>query len=499
MKKSFLFMVTVCFMIMTLLVGCGDKQASTDHNTPAKGNEDSSESKEKPVKLTWYTIGTPQKDSDVIEDELNKYLLEKINATVDIVMFDWGDYNEKMQVKIGSGEIFDIMFTCSWANDYATNVAKGALYPLNDLLEKQGIEIKDSLHPLFLEGAAINGEVYALPTNKELGWQAVWIINKDLADKYNMNLEDMTTLESLEPYLEMIKENEPDVIPLTLDLSNTPYVPNMDTFFGDQMPLAIHFDAPSKIINLFETDEALEIFKTMYSYYNKGYIHPDAAINRAGDYNKAGNFFITKAHYQPYAEVLWENGDYTNTNIAVRPIHEPFANNSSTRGAMQGISFTSKHPEKAMEFLNLLYTDPYVLNLIDYGIEGTHYEKMNDFHIKQLPRAQDAYLFPSFSIGNLLNTYAYEGTPEDKWEKFEEFNNACINAPSLGYTPDLSTIKSEMAAVTNVAKEVSSSLFMGAVDPDEYVPKAVEKLKSAGIDKVITELQSQYDAWQKTR
>ncbi len=161
-------------------------------------------------------------------------------------MLDWGEYTQKMQVKVGSGEEFDIMFTCSWANDFAANVSKGALLPLDDLLDEYGQGIKDNMHPLFLEGASINGTVYGLPTNKELGWQAMWIINKDLADKYNIDISKITTLESLEPYLAIIKENEPDVVPLTLDKQSGPFIPNLDDFLGQSLPFAIRFDDPSK-------------------------------------------------------------------------------------------------------------------------------------------------------------------------------------------------------------------------------------------------------------
>lgn len=481
-------MLATLLGVSVMMTGCGTNK---EVNEAGK--------KEAPINLVWYTIGTPQKDAELVEEELNKYLLEKINATVDMKLLDWGEYSQKMQVKVGAGEDFDIMFSCSWANDYATNVAKGALMPLNDLLEEQGSGIIDTVSPLFLEGAKIGGEIYATPTNKELGWQAVWILNKDLADKYNVDVKNLTTLESLEPYLKTIKENEPNVLPLSVDKSNTPYVKNIDSLFGDQLPLAIKFDDPTKIVNTFETEEAMEVFETMYKYYKAGYVHPDAAINKTSDYNKTGNYFISKAHYQPYAEMGWEQGDFQSTKILIAPIHEPFANNSSTRGAMQGISINSKHPEKAMEFLNLLYTDEYVVNLLDYGIEGTHYTKLDDFHIAQLDRAKDSYLFPSFSIGDVFKTYAFEGTPEDKWEKFQEFNNACIEAPSLGFTPDLSKIKIKMAAVTNVAEEVTAPLYMGVVDPSEYVPKAVQKLKEAGIDEVIAEIQKQYDEWRENK
>lgn len=497
MKRSLVFVLALILAISTLVIGC--KSTKNDDTTKTEGNkngEKDTAKKEDPVELIWYNIGTPANDMGLVQDELNKYLLEKINATVKITQFDWGEYNDKMQVKVASGEPMDIMFTCSWANDYPTNVTKGALLPLNDLIDKYGQGIKENLHPLFLEGAKINGEIYALPTNKELGWQAVWIVNKDLADKYDIDISKLNTLESLEPYLEIIKKNEPDILPLALDKDSTPYIANVDEILGTSMPVAVQFDNPTKIVNLYKTDEAMSMFKTIHRYYEKGYVHADAPVNNVGpDWGQTGKFFIAKAHYQPYAEVGWEAGDFRNSKIAIAPIHQPFANNGSTRGAMQGISINSEHPEKAMEFLNLLYTDEYVLNLLDYGIEETHYTKNDEGYIKLTDRAQENYLFPSFTIGNVFNTYLIEGTPADKWEKFNKFNDESLQVPSLGFTPDLTNIKSEVASVRNAAKEIESSLYLGQVDPEEYVPKAIKKFEDSGLNKIIEELQAQYDAW----
>lgn len=509
MNKKVTSILLVAALITSLFTGCkdssngnnsGEKSSAVEQTSTGEQNtgKENPEKAEEAVELTWYTIGTPQKDVDIIESELNPYLLEKINATVNLVQFDWGEYTEKMQVKIASGENFDIMFTCSWANDFATNVARGALLPLNDLIDQYGAGIKDNLNPLFLEGASINGSIYGLPTNKELGWQAMWIINKDLADKYEMNLDEITTLESLEPYLQIIKDNEPDVVPLALDKNSTPFVPNLDGgIMGDNMPFVIRFDEPTKILNKYETEEFYNISKTMYEYDKKGFLDPDRTVTQVDV--KDGKYFIAKAHYQPYAEVLWRNGDFSSNEIAIRPVHEPFANNGSTRGAMQGISVTSQHPEKAMEFLNLLYTDKYVINLLDFGVEGVHYEKLDENYVRQTEQGKTQWAFPAFSVGNLFNTLSFEGTPEDKWEKFKEFNDNCIDAPTLGFTPDLESVKTQIAFITNVNEEFAGVLNLGMVDPDEYISKLNDKLYEAGLQEVIDELQRQYDEWLKKK
>lgn len=180
--------------------------------------------------------------------------------------------------------------------------------------------------------------------------------------------------------------------------------------------------------------------------------------------------------------------------VVSTPASQPYIYNWSVMGSMQAISANSEYPEKAMEFLNLLNTDPKLRNMIDSGIEGVHYEKVSDNMIKNLPDAKN-YDMPTFSLGNIMINYLNEGDPENKWEEFKKFNDAGINAPLLGFNFDTSKVTNEIAAVQNVKEEFWAPLMTGSVDSEEYLTKANEKLKAAGLDKIIAEAQTQIDAW----
>lgn len=178
-------------------------------------------------------------------------------------------------------------------------------------------------------------------------------------------------------------------------------------------------------------------------------------------------------------------------------MHDPITFNNSVTGAIQAISATSKHPEKAMAFLNLLNTDPYLRNLIDRGIEGVHYEEVDNGKIKDLPARVESYNMPSYSLGNHFILKLYENDPEDKWDAFKKFNDASVQAPTLGFYFDTNPVRTEIAAIANVANEYAPPLLTGSVDPEEYLPKANKKFKEAGLDKVLAEIQKQYDEWKK--
>lgn len=485
-RKSFSLLLISLVALSLIVSACGGNKAD---NSAAKVNSGKSE---KPVELIWYTIGAPQKDLKRVVDEVNKYTLEKINATIDMKMIDFGDYTQKMQVMAASGEPMDIMFTSSWAFDYVQNARKGAFMELDDLLSKYGKGITDTLDPAFLEGSKVDGHNYAIPANKELPAQEVWRFNKELLDKYNLDISKATTMESLEPMLKTIKENEPGITPYAMLKDFMPVMPF--DYVIEKMPMAVYMDTKDyKVVNILETPEAKSTLETVRKFYQAGYVSPEVATTTSvDDLYKSGKWFMDRAATQPLADNLW-SASYGYPVVST-PASQPYIYNWSVMGSMQAISANSEHPEKAMEFLNLLNTDSYLRNLIDSGIEGVHYEKVNDNTVKNLADAKN-YDMPTFSLGNVMITYLNEGDPENKWDEFKKFNASGINAPLLGFNFDTSAVTNEIAAVQNVKEEFWSSLMTGTVDPNEYLAKANEKFKAAGLDKIIAEAQKQIDEW----
>ena len=155
-----------------------------------------------------------------------------------------------------------------------------------------------------------------------------------------------------------------------------------------------------------------------------------------------------------------------------------------------------------MEFLNLLNTDPYLKNLVTFGIEGKHFVKTDDTHYK-LPDGMEAadldYTSYQYTIGNKYINYQIEGAPEGRYEMLKEYDNTSYKSPTLGFYLDKENLSTEVAAVNNVYQEYYKSLLTGSVDPEKYLPEFLNKLKAAGYDKLLAETQKQFDEWRKTK
>jgi len=265
-------------------------------------------------------------------------------------------------------------------------------------------------------------------------------------------------------------------------------------FLITNMPMAVKLDTTDyKVVNILETDEMKKALRTMHKYYKAGYISPEAAtVGSTNDLTKSGNWLVDRAQTQPLAENLWAAA--YGYPVVSTPASDPIITNASVQGSIMAISANSEHPEKAMEFLNLLNTDPVLRNMVDSGIEGVHYEKIGENRIRNLEAAKN-YDMPSYSLGNNMILYLNENDPDDKWEQFKAFNAKGVPSPILGFNFDSTKVATEMAAIQNVKEQYWSSLMTGTVDPDEYLPIAIEKFKAAGLDKVIAEAQAQLDAW----
>lgn len=182
---------------------------------------------------------------------------------------------------------------------------------------------------------------------------------------------------------------------------------------------------------------------------------------------------------------------------------------------MTAVNKKSEHPKEAVELLNLIQTDKYLRNLLNYGIEDVHWEKVKagsaeleaaegkpyvyDFKIRLKEDKAKDYSVPYWVQGGLFNTYVLENEPLDKWAAFKEFNDASIEAPSFGFDFDLEPVSAEAAAFRTVLDEFGKSLYTGSVDPDKYLPRLKKKLEAAGIQKVIDEMQRQIDEWKAAK
>ena len=240
----------------------------------------------------------------------------------------------------------------------------------------------------------------------------------------------------------------------------------------------------------------------LHDWYQKGYISKDAGTNTENwrTVCKAGNLFSLFFSYHPGTPVEFQSS--TGYDFEIVPFYdEPIINSSSYGGVIYSLAQNSENPEKAMQVLDYIYGSPEVMNLLNWGEEGTDYvveDKENG--IINYPDGVTAdnvgYSYNcGWELPNQFIAYKWDGSDPQLWEKMEEFNASGIESKALGFVFDNSEYADQVAALNNVISQYSGALCSGSGDPDELLPQFLEALDDAGIDDVIAAKQEQLDAF----
>jgi putative aldouronate transport system substrate-binding protein len=462
-----------------------------------------------PVTITWYYPGTyPQKDQDMVFDAFNKQLEPKMGAVVDFKAIPWGDYNQKMQAIIASGEEFDLCYTANWINNYLQNVAKGAFIPLDDLLAKNAPKLKASVPDKIWAATKVKGKIYGIINYQISAYTSGFGFPTDLVKKYKLDVTKVKKAEDIEPYLKAVKQNEPGVT-APFAVANTAatggtigYINaylGVEEIGGRCVPGAIIGNSPSlKVVNQFKSKEYKSWLTLMRSWYTKGYIMKDAlAVKDINPYlsgKKVGSYFL--GTYKPGGDA--EDSAKWGFECTEIPISKSYLQTGAIIATMHAISITSKNPDKAMQLMEILNTDIPIYNLLTYGIEGTHYKKTGATSI-ELVAGSGYNPGTAWLHASTFNAYTLPGQPADVWAKTRKMNADAIQSVIIGFSFNPEPVQSEYAQCASVVQEYWSALDLGTVDPETILPEFLTKLDKAGAQKIVDEMQKQIDAWKVTR
>ena len=151
--------------------------------------------------------------------------------------------------------------------------------------------------------------------------------------------------------------------------------------------------------------------------------------------------------------------------------------------------YSAANPEGAMKFINWLYTSQENYLFALYGVEGKDYNMVDgriericteDFFYEWMFRNQNFSVFGSEVSDEYIDAYT-------NWDKEAKTSSA------MGFTFNNENVVMIETAILEVIQNDMSVIRNGFVNFDENYAAAVQKLKAAGIDEYIAEVQRQYD------
>lgn len=524
MKKKITAMFLALMMIVSA-VGCGQKQNGESGSESAKSTKKAAESTSEKkgdidtsqeVQLKMILLGDKPADFDVVYEKVNELMKKKINATLEVEFYGWGDWSQKYPLAFASGEDFDLIYTSSWAY-YPQQVEKGGFLELTDeLLSTYAPESYTRVTKDQWENTKINGKVYMIPYGRKVANNSQMVlIRGDLREKYN--IPEVKDLESYKNFLLEIAEKEDSVLAYNAGGSDgAMYVCSL--FSSQQYGIGgvglfgiyatgICLDIPAttesgipQYLDVLEDERIMGAYKLMKEFREAGVWSQSALSNQtfplaafengtsASMPQGAGNTALTYEKLNalhPEWKLEIAEIDYATDDIWINP---------STADGM-AVHANAKNPERALMALDLLRYDKEINDLTTLGIEGVHWEAVGDTQYRSLEKSVD--FPPDGACPWGWRTELFRDSADcpqivlDYQKRVQEEGKI---APALLFNFDSEPVSAEFAACSAIAAEYAPILRSGFAEDVEGTWKEYrDKLNSVGFEKVLEEYKKQLE------
>ncbi|MDR0382350.1 MAG: ABC transporter substrate-binding protein [Oscillospiraceae bacterium] len=437
-------------------------------------------------------------DSELVIEKLNEYIKPIIGVEIDILFAGTSTYGKTLQAMLAAEEQVDIVFSVAFGS-LVSLVDEGKVIPLDALINQYGNGITEQIVPDELVVGRVGGRLYGVTTNRNKGFVFGFQYRKDIAEKYDIDMSAVKRLEDLTSVFQTLKDANPDM---------RPYIPSRyartwDHLSLDYLDFGVLMDCGQNldVVNLYETQTYEDYVRLIYEWNRAGYVL-DTTLNYSSDrhyYFRSDNAFCRLDTDSP--EMIERESRVVGKPIGYVALSPVFTCTIDMTYAMWSITSSCANPDKAMEFLNLMYSDPAVANLLLNGVEGAHYvfadkeQALIDFPPGLDSTTSGYFQHSGWKYGNMFITYVWAGNRPSVWGEIRDYNKTSLKSKALGFVFDPSPVSNEYANCARVWLRYNDGLNAGVLDPDVYLPKLREEMKAAGIDRIIAEKERQLNEW----
>ncbi len=346
---------------------------------------------------------------------------------------------------------FDIFLITSY-DTYIDLIEKDAIMNLEDKLNGSFKSLKQYIYPSFLDAAKFyNGMAYAIPNNHGMGEYRFLLTNKELAKKYDYNPADLEgSIANCEHFIRSVARYEEDKSIAPLLSWVEPIGMTYWSSDGSWSPLASivgndsTFDSQGTITNIFQSTEYKANFKLMKEFEESGMI--------AEDPENCEKFAVGVVSAHSLSEVEEKYGDEYDISVFERP---KATQEELFTGAF-AVSTATKSLNRSMEVITAINTNVEVRNLLQYGIEGVHYNLTDDGRVERIKdeNGKTTYNMNILYTGNTYIAYPEEDMAPDQWEMDKARNLDTILTP-FSFCPGLrnDSNKANYEELTKLGKE----------------------------------------------
>lgn len=453
--------------------------------------------KEGAAALETVTILYPGERSDRMNEFLDNEFAEKMAADlglkVEVTFVPWAQYWEQKDIMLAANEPIDLYW--DGLPDLSTIVNKKQAMVLDDLIQEYGQDMLKVLPMEQLQGATIDGKIHGIPSAyapSSTMYQLV-AVRQDILEAVGMT--DLKTADDLKEFATKAKAKFPEM----KGPADVVFKP-LTRYFADEQynwiaveDLVVFGEDSKKAYSYYETEAFQQVAKFNRGMYDAGLYTEDLTIK----YNERDSRMQTGLY-------LWVEGsvgkemEIINTIKANAPdakvktyllAEDKPRYVTATGGEVLGIPVNAPNPEGAMKFVNWIYKSQENYQFALYGVEGKDYEIV-DGRINKLTPSE---FFYEWMFRNQNYQLFGPDVAQESIDKYKSWDDQAVRSASLGFRFNNEKVKSIETALKEVVGKDLAAIRSGFVDFETGYPKAIQKLKKAGIDEYVAEVQRQLD------
>jgi putative aldouronate transport system substrate-binding protein len=464
-------------MILTLFAACAKTPQEQEWEPPKKdepsqGTSDESEPDEAGenksidfVLMGYGATGQPQNKKliEAVCEELNGRLLKGINAEVKFNWVPYSTYAESVLEMIASEDGIDAVDMMYAGSAVYRELHEGDM--LMDIKNDFKIYMPSTYKFLHEKYAYIDdylltdGAQYVIPRIDAYPVRSYIITQKELYRKYG---ENITTLQDYGQYMKWLSSNAPDITPgyaQAMEVIDA-YLMGHGYCTGFATSIYGHLESITEPIPMERIPEFRDAYELLKIWNENNY---QGKIRTGGQYQAAQNGNLASMLINPHfmqsdvrdAIKLPANVEYE--CIVLYP--ETMMMNIPSFDGLAILKDADAAPETLM-FYELIYTDQYYYDMLQYGIEGENYTK----------------------IGEKLTIAEESGKAIKGWDGSDNFYNYSMERPLWAEPDDYASFFEAIAFDNTVnAKqlEAEQDIEYGALD--EQTTKEINAMYEDGI------------------
>ena len=473
--------IAVLLALVMLLAACGAKPVETTQEP-----EDTEPAVDDGIPtLVWYQVGDGQPENyRSWKETVNAYLVEKLGIRLDVRVGEFGDWERIRAEVLRSGTPFDLMFTDM--TTFTADVGMGAFADLTGLVELAP-GLTELIPQAYLDSCRIGGRLYGIPCYKDSSMTNFFVWTKDAVQAGFPGYAGAHTLADIDQGLRAVAAvtGEP---PLYLNQDGLSYILSgrYDACTLGGIGIGIAYRGGTEFVPVFEQADVLADLALLQGWMHDGLINTDAAIRTEAN----GTSALGVAQGWPSAAKGWSAG--RGQEVLVAQYGETVVSDDTVLGSITCISAQSQHKAEAMKLLELVNTDRVLRDMLWYGEEGVNFRYVEEDGVRKVEKLNSGWTMAAYTQGTF-----FVATPEvgsDGYGEVQAQNEQAVPSPAFGFIPDTRDIRGQIEAVKAVYEEYRALILTGTCGQNE-IDAMMEKMRWAGFDTILEEVNTQYAAW----